>query len=74
MRKDIVIEVQNEAGQTALAFNVFGCVPVEYLPIGDLDANRADVLLERLVLEYDSAERDRAVPEPAEPSFTEPSG
>lgn len=69
VRKDIVVEVQNEAGQTALAFRLFGCVPVEYLPIGDLDANRCDVLTERLVLEYDRAERDLDVPEPTEPSF-----
>ena len=74
MRKDIIIEVHNEAGQLALAFKVFGCVPVEYVPIGDLDANRSDVLLERLVLEYESAERDREVHEPAEPSFDEPTG
>lgn len=72
VRKDIVIEVQNEAGQAALAFKVFGCVPVEYEPIGALDANRPAVLTERLVLEYLNAERDRDVFEPAEPSFTEP--
>ncbi|PLS75458.1 MAG: phage tail protein [Actinobacteria bacterium] len=72
VRKDVIIEVQNEAGQTALAFKAFACVPVEYVPIGELNANRSDVLIERLVVEYDRAERDQEVFEPAEPSFPEP--
>lgn len=74
VEKDVVIEVQNEAGQTALAFNLSGCVPVEYVPIGELNANRASVLLERLVLAYDNAERDLEVFEPVEFAATEPKG
>ena len=35
----------------------------------DLDANAASVAIEALKLEIEGWERDRNVPEPAEPSF-----
>lgn len=37
-RKDIVIEVYNEAGQLALAYKVFRCWVSEYQAIPELDA------------------------------------
>jgi phage tail-like protein len=71
-RKDITIEVYNEAGQLALAYNVFRCWVSEYQAVPDLDANANVVALEHIKLENEGWERDYSVAEPAEPSFTEP--
>lgn len=72
-RKDIIIEVYNEAGQLALAYNVFRCWVSEYQALPDLDANgNAAVAIQTLKLENEGWERDLDVTEPAEPSFTEP--
>jgi phage tail-like protein len=67
-RKDIVIEILNEAGQVTHAWQVFRCWPSEYLAISDLDANANAVAIEHLVLENEGWQRDPAVVEPVEPS------
>ncbi len=71
-RKDIVIEIYNEAGQHALAYKVFRCWVSEYQAIPDLDANANAVAIEHIKLETEGWERDCEVTEPSEPSFTEP--
>jgi phage tail-like protein len=71
-RKDIAIEVYNEAGQKVLAFNVFRCWVSEYQALPDLDANANAVAIQHLKLENEGWERDYDVVEPAEPQFTEP--
>lgn len=71
-RKDLIIEVYNEAGQKVLAYNVYRCWVSEYQALSDLDANGEDVLIESINLENEGWERDYAVTEPQEPSFTEP--
>jgi phage tail-like protein len=71
-RKDIIIEVYNEAGQLALAYKVFRCWVSEYQPLPDLDANANAVAIQHIKLENEGIERDYEVPEPAEPSFVEP--
>src|SRR5215216_3913269 len=38
-RKDITLEVYNEAGQLALSYNVFRCWVSEFQALPDLDAN-----------------------------------
>ncbi len=71
-RKNIRIEVLNEAGQTVLAYNVYRCWPSEYQALPDLDANANAVAIQHLKLENEGWERDYAVAEPSEPQFTEP--
>ena len=71
-RKDIIIEVYNEAGQVALAYKVFRCWVSEYQALPDLDANANAVAIQHLKLENEGWERDYEVPEPAEPTFNEP--
>lgn len=71
-RKDLIIEVYNEAGQLALAYKVFGCWVSEYQALPELDANANAVAIETLTLENQGWERDYEVAEPEEPSFTEP--
>ena len=64
-RKDIAIEVYNEAGQKVLAFNVFRCWVSEYQALPDLDANANAVAIQHLKLENEGWERDYDVVEPA---------
>ena len=71
-RKDILIEVYNEAGQLALAYKVFRCWVSEYQSLPDLDANANAVAIQHIKLENEGIERDYEVPEPSEPSFVEP--
>ena len=71
-RKDIIIEVYNEAGQLAISYKVFRAWPSEYQPQADLDGNANAVLIQTIKLENEGWERDTAVAEPSEPSFTEP--
>lgn len=71
-RKDIIIEIYNEAGQTAIAYKVFRCWVSEFQASADLDANANAVLIQSIKLENEGWQRDFEVTEPSEPSFTEP--
>ena len=71
-RKDMIVEVYNEAGQLALSYKVFRCWVSEYQALPDLDANANAVAIQHIKLENEGIERDVEVPEPAEPSFVEP--
>ena len=71
-RKDVIIEVYNEAGQLALAYKVFRCWVSEWQAEADLDANANAVLIQHIKLENEGWERDTEVAEPSEPTFTEP--
>jgi phage tail-like protein len=71
-RKDIIIELYNEAGQLVISYRVFRCWVSEFQALPDLDANANAVAIAHLKLENEGWERDLSVTEPAEPSFTEP--
>ena len=71
-RKDIILEVYNEAGQLALAYKVYRCWVSEYQALPDLDANANAVAIQHIKLENEGWERDTDVVEPAEAAFTEP--
>jgi phage tail-like protein len=71
-RKDITIDVFNEAGQKVLAYQVFRCWVSEYQPLPDLDANANAVAIQHIKLENEGWARDQNVPEPAEPTFKDP--
>jgi phage tail-like protein len=60
----------NEAGQLAIAYKIFRCWVSEYQALPDLDANANAVAIQHIKLEHEGFERDVAVPEPSEPSFT----
>ncbi|OGO00370.1 MAG: phage tail protein [Chloroflexi bacterium RBG_13_51_52] len=72
-RKNLTIEVYNEAGQVALAYNVYRCWVSEYQAVPDLDASGKAIAIQSIKLENEGWERDYSVTEPTEPSFTEPS-
>jgi phage tail-like protein len=71
-RKDLIIEVYNEAGQLALAYKVYRCWVSEYQSLPDLDANANAIAIQHIKLENEGWERDYDVTEPSEPSFSEP--
>ena len=71
-RKDITIEIYNEAGQLAIAYNVFRCWVSEYQAAPDLDANANAVAIQHIKLENEGWVRDTSVREPTEPSITPP--
>jgi phage tail-like protein len=72
-RKDVSIEVYNEAGQKVLAYNVFRCWVSDFQALPDLDANANAIAIQTIKLENEGWERDLSVVEPTEPTFTEPS-
>jgi phage tail-like protein len=71
-RKDITIELYNEAGQLAIAYRVFRCWVSEWQALPELDAGKSAIAIERITLENEGWERDNGVKEPAEPAFDEP--
>ena len=68
-RKDIIIEIYNEAGQLALSYKVFRCWVSEYQATPDLDSNANAIAIQHIKLENEGWERDTDVQEPAEPSL-----
>ena len=71
-RKDLILEVYNEAGQTAITYKIHRCWVSEFQALPDLDANANAVAIEHIKLENEGWERDQDVTEPSEPTFTNP--
>jgi phage tail-like protein len=71
-RKDLIIELYNEAGQLAIAYKVYRCWVSEFHALPELDASANAVAIQSLKLENEGWERDYDVTEPAEPDFVEP--
>jgi phage tail-like protein len=65
-RKDVFIDLYNEAGQLVIAYKVYRCWPSAYQALPEMDANVGAVAIESLTLENEGWERDTAVTE--EPS------
>ncbi|MFC2095650.1 phage tail protein [Candidatus Bipolaricaulota bacterium] len=65
-RKDIIIELYNEAGQLVMSFKVYRCWPSQYVPLRSLDANFSTVAIESITLQHEGWERDYSVVEPVE--------
>jgi phage tail-like protein len=70
-RKDIIIELYNEAGQLVKAYKVYRCWVSEYQALPELDASANAVAIETLKLENEGWERDLSVTEPTEPSLAD---
>ena len=71
-RRNVIIEVLNEAGDVALRYFVYGAWVAEYQALPDLDANANAVAIEHLKLEHQGFRRDDDLREPDELQFTEP--
>jgi phage tail-like protein len=68
-RKDILLDIFNEAGQKVLSYKIHRCWVSEYQALPELDANANAVAIQTLKLENEGFERDVEVVEPAEPSL-----
>src|SRR5258708_25215129 len=73
-RKDIILDVFNEAGQKVISYKIFRCWVSEYQAVPDLDANANAIAIQHIKLENEGWERDESGTEPTEPSFTVPVG
>jgi phage tail-like protein len=71
-RRNILIELYNEAGQLAIRYKINRAWVSEFQALPDLDANANAVAIQHIKLEHEGWERDYEVPEPTEPSFNEP--
>jgi phage tail-like protein len=71
-RKDIILDVFNEAGQKVISYKIYRCWVSEYQALPDLDANANAVAIQHIKLENEGWERDTSVTEPTEPTFTVP--
>ena len=69
-RKDLIIEVYNEAGQLAIAYKVYRAWVSEYQATADLDANANAIAIQHIKLEIEGWERDSGVTEPTELSLS----
>jgi phage tail-like protein len=73
-RKDIYIELYNEAGQKVQGYFVYRCWVSEWVALPDLDANANAIAIQHIKLENEGWERDISVVELPEPSFNVPTG
>lgn len=71
-RKDIQIELYNQAGQLVIRYNVYNCWPSSYTALPDLDSESNVVALASLTLEHEGWDRDTSVTSPTLPSYTQP--
>lgn len=71
-RKNIIIKIYNEAGQVAIAYKIYRCWVSEFQALADLDANANAVAIQHIKLENEGWVRDIEVPEPSEPTYTDP--
>ena len=69
-RKNIIIEMYNEAGQKVIAYNVYNCWVSEFQALPDLDANANAVAIQHIKLENEGWSRDESVTEPTEVTFS----
>jgi phage tail-like protein len=68
-RKDIILDVFNEAGQKVISYQIYRCWVSEFQSLPDFDANANAVAIQHLKLENEGWDRDTTVVEPTEPSF-----
>ncbi len=65
-RKDMILDIFDEAGMKVLSYKIFRCWVSEYQATPELDANANAVAIQTLKLECEGWERDESVTEPTE--------
>jgi phage tail-like protein len=71
-RKQVTIDVFNEANQKVVSYHVYRCWVSEFQAQADLDANANAVLIQSIKLENEGWLRDAGVGEPTPPEFVLP--
>ncbi len=72
LRKDVVIEVSNEAGELACVYKVHRCWVSEFQGLPDVDANAKAVAIQHLRLENEGWECDTQLPVLPEAALSNP--
>jgi phage tail-like protein len=65
-RKDVIVDMFNEAGQLVISYNLFRAWVSEYTALPQLDAATAAVAIRSIKIEMESWSRDVSVAEPKE--------
>ena len=68
-RRNLTIDVFNEAGQKVVSYHVFRAWVSEFTAQADLDANANAILIQSIKIEHEGWQRDPSVVEPSEPQF-----
>jgi phage tail-like protein len=71
-RKDVILDIFNEAGQKAISYHIYRCWVSEYQAVPEFDANANAVAIQHIKLECEGWERDLSVTEPTEPTLNIP--
>ncbi|PVZ08191.1 phage tail protein [Actinomycetospora cinnamomea] len=71
-KKNIIIDVFNEAGQKAVSYLVYDCWVSEYQALSELDGSGNGVLIASIKIENHGWIRDPKTTEPTEAAFTDP--
>lgn len=71
-RKDVILDVFNEANQKVLSYRIYRCWVSEYQALPELDASANAIAIQTLKLENEGWERDTEVTEPEPPRYTLP--
>jgi phage tail-like protein len=66
-RKDVILDVFNEAGEKVISYKLYRCWVSEYQALPDLDTNANAVAIETLRLENEGWEQGEDVTEPTFP-------
>jgi phage tail-like protein len=71
-RKNIQLELYNQAGQLVVRYNLYYCWPSQFTALPELASDANAVALASLTLEHEGWDRDTSVTAPTLPSFTQP--
>ena len=72
-RRNMSVDLLNEAGQVVMSYKVYRCWVSEWQAWADLDANSNVVLIQHIKVENEGWERDLSVNEPPQPTVAVPS-
>jgi phage tail-like protein len=71
-RRDLIIELRNEAGQKVIAYKVYRAWVSVFTALPALDSADSSVAIQAIQLQHEGFDRDLSVVEPSQPSFTLP--
>jgi phage tail-like protein len=71
-RKDIKIDLLNQAGQIVESYYAFSCWPSAYTALPELDATANNVAIESMTLQTEGWARDDTVSAPTDPTYDQP--
>ncbi|MDP2313497.1 MAG: phage tail protein [Pseudomonadota bacterium] len=67
-RKDLRLDVYNDAGQKVMSYTIYRCWVSEFIALPELDSTFTAVAIQSITLENEGWQRDYSVTDPAEPA------